>query len=117
MPDTTLVIDLVLWAVYLLVGVAVAAALWSAVHGVRTHERTTDAIASRHTSMIGWATASLLAVILLLTYLLASPAPVVSNGKPFTDALWLRLTDMFIFTSLLLICICSVLVVVAKFRR
>ena len=43
--------------------------------------------------------------------------PVVSNGKPFTDTLWLRLTDMFIFTSLLLICVCSAVVAIAKFRR
>jgi hypothetical protein len=42
---------------------------------------------------------------------------VVSNGKPFTDELWLRLSDMFIYTSILLICVCSAIVVAAKFRR
>lgn len=117
MPDSTLVIDLVLWAMYLLVAVAIVAAVWSAVHGVRTHETSNDQLASRRTSLIGYATAGLVAVTLLITYLLASTEPVVSNGQPFTDTLWLRLTDMFVFTSILLICICSVLVVIAKFRR
>ena len=117
MADSGLFIDIVLWAVYVLLIAAVGIAVWSAVHGVYTHERATDPLASRHTSMIGYATTALVAVIMLLTCLFASTKPVVSNGKPFTDVLWLRLTDMFIFTSILLICVCSAIVVVAKFRR
>ena len=117
MPDSTLIIDIVLWTVYLLLAVSVGSAVWSAVHGVRTHERTDDPLAARHTSMIGYATAGLLGITMLLTYLFASTQPVVSNGQPFTDAVWLRLTDMLIYTSLLLICVCSVIVVIAKFRR
>ena len=117
MADTTLLIDLLLWAVYLLLAAAVGFAVWSAVHGVKTHEKENNQLASRHTSVLGYATLGLVAVVLLLTYLLASTQPVLSNGKPFTDHLWLRLTDMFIFSSILLICICSALVVAAKFRR
>ena len=67
--------------------------------------------------MLGYITAGVVAVVLLITYLLASTQRVVSNGKPFTDTLWLRLTDMFIFSSILLICLCSAIVVAAKFRR
>lgn len=117
MSESVLFVDIVLWAVYLTLGVGIVAAVWSAVHGVRTHEASNDAMASRRTSMIGYATAGLVAVVLLLTYLLSSSQPVVSNGKPFTDVLWLRLTDMFVFTSIVLICVCSAIVVAAKFRR
>ena len=117
MADSEILVDLVLWAVYLLMAGAVAVAVWSSVHGVRTHERTIDPLATRHTSMIGYVTTGFVALTLLLTCLFASTKPVLSNGEPFTDALWLRLTDMFIYTSILLICVCSVIVVVAKFRR
>ena len=117
MPDSSFIIDIVLWAVYLLLAASMGTAVWSAVHGVRTHEQTADPLAARRTSMIGYATASLLVVIMLLTYLFASTQPVVSNGTPFTNIVWLRLTDMLICTSLLLICVCSVIVVIAKFRR
>ena len=117
MPDSMLIIDTVLWAVYILLAASVGTAAWSAVHGVRTHERTDDPLAARRTSAIGYATVALLAVTMLLTYLFASTQPVISNGQPFTDAVWLRLTDMLICTSLLLICVCSVIVVIAKFRR
>ncbi len=117
MADSTVIVEVVLWAVYVLLAVAVGIAAWSAVHGVRTHEQTKDPLASRRSSMIGYATAALVAVILLITFALASTQPIVSNGKPFADTFWLRTTDMFIFTSILLICVCSAIVAIAKFRR
>lgn len=117
MTDQTLIIDIVLWTVYLLLAAAVGGTLWSAIHGVRTHEQATDLMASRHASVTGYATVFLVVTVMVITYLLASAAPVVSNGQPFTDTFWLRLTDMFIFTSLLLICVCSAIVVIAKCRR
>jgi len=117
MADSTLFIDILLGVVYLLLVGAVGIAVWSAVHGVRTHEQDSDLLASRRTSMIGYTTTASVAVILLLTYLLGSTTPVVSNGKPFADAFWLRLTDMFIYTCILLICVCSVIAAIGKFRR
>ena len=115
MTDSALFIDIMLWAVYVILTIAIGMAIWSAIHGVRTHERDKDPLASRRTSMIGYATAALVAVVLIVTFATASTQPVVSNGQPFTDTLWLRLTDMFIFTSL--ICVCSAVVAIAKFRR
>ena len=117
MTDTTLIVEVVLWAVYALLAVAVGAAVWSAVHGVRTHERTIDPLAARRTSLSGYATAALVAVVLIVTFLAGSSKPVLSNGQPFTDTFWLRATDMFIYTSILLICVCSAIVAIAKFRR
>ena len=111
------VIDIVLWSVYILLAAALGVAGWSAVHGVLTHQRTVDQLAARHTTMVGYVTAAIVAVVMLLTFLFASDRPVVSNGTPYTDAFWLRLTDMFIYTSLLLICLCFAIVAIAKFRR
>lgn len=115
--DIETIIDIVLCSVYVLLAAALGVTLWAAIHGVRTHEQAADALTARRVSMTGYLTAGLLAVTLLATYLLASTRPIVSNGHPFTDVMWLRLSDMFIFTSLLLIGICSIIVVIAKFRR
>ena len=117
MTNSTLFVEIVLWAMYCLLAVAIGIAVWSAVHGVRTHERTKDPLASRRTSMIGYSTVALVVILMLLTFALASTYPIISNGQPFTDAFWLRLSDMFIFTSILLFCVCSVIVAIAKFRR
>ena len=47
MADSTILIDIILWAVYLLLAIAWGMAVWSAVHGVRTHEQDTDPLATR----------------------------------------------------------------------
>lgn len=117
MTDSSFFIDLVLWLVYLLLAATAAAAVWSAVNGVRTHEPAVDPIAARYTSATGYVTAGGVFLVLLLSYLLGASQPVISNGRPFTDAFWLRLTDMFIYSTVILISVCSVIVAIAKFRR
>jgi len=117
MSDPTLYIDLVLYAVYALMAMAIVAVGYGVWHGVRTHSRERSALDTRYTAYTGFGVAAGVAVIMLLTWLLASTEPLTVNGQPFTDTRWLRLTDMFLLTSILLIIVCSVLVVVAKFRR
>ena len=110
-------VDVVIWAVYVLIALTAIAAIWSAWHGMRTHDSRPDPLATRHTRFLGYATAVLVIVVLAITFATASTLPIPTNGEPFTDKLWLRLTDMFICTSLLLILLCSVLVAAAKFHR
>lgn len=52
---------------------------------------------------IGYSVAGGTFFILLLTFLLGSSAPMKINGADFTDAFWLRVSDMFVSSSLLLI--------------
>lgn len=117
MPSSFLYIDILLYTVYALLSVAVASAIWSALHGVITHERSAEPIANRYPSVFAYITPLLVLLILTISYLTASTKPVVSNGQLFTDTLWLRITDMFVITSILLIVLCSVVIVIVKFRR
>ena len=47
---------------------------------------------------------------MLITFLLGSAEPVTVNGVEFADTFWLKATDMFINTSLvlLLVAVCGV---------
>ena len=110
MAESDLFIDVVIIAMYVLLAVAAALCVWSAWNGVRTHQR-------RQSTRIAYAVAGGTALLLLLTYLLGSTRPLLSNGQVFNDALWLRLADMFIYSSIILIVACSVIVAIAKFRR
>ena len=110
MADSDLFIDVVIIAMYVLLAIAVALCVWSAWNGVRTHQR-------RQSTRIGYIVAAATALLLLLTYMLASTSPLRSNGQTFTDPLWLRLADMFIYSSITLIIVCSVIAAIAKFRR
>ena len=41
--------------------------------------------------------------VLLLTFLLGGSAPMLINGENYADWLWLKLSDMFVITSLLML--------------
>ena len=42
-------------------------------------------------------------VLLVATFLLGSSSPMLINGNEYGDWLWLKLSDMFVFTSLLML--------------
>ena len=42
-------------------------------------------------------------LIMMLTFLLGSEEAVMVNGEAYTDSFWLKLTDMFINTAMVLI--------------
>ena len=116
MTDTApLYVDLVLWAVYVLLAVTIVASVYAAVHGVRTQGRqVATSRLHRSATIVGLAVP---AGVMAITYALASTTPLTINGQPFTSTVWLRLTDMFIYSSITLIIVCFAIVIATKFRR
>lgn len=93
---------LLITTILLLVG-AVAVAAWSVVRSLRTTgrgERMSNNIPVRK---IGTVVAIGTFAVMLLTFLLGSAAPMTINGSTYDDSLGLRVSDMFISTSLLMI--------------
>lgn len=56
-------------------------------------------------------------ILLICTFLLSSKAPILVNGKAYENVWWLRLSDMFIWTSGILIIIAFVTVVFGASRN
>ena len=110
MGENDILIDIIIILMYVLLAATLAVSVWSAWNGVRTHQR-------RQSTRIGYGVAAFTVVLLAVTWLLGSTRPIVSNGHVFDNPWWLRLTDMFLWSSLILIIVCSVIVVIAKFRR
>jgi hypothetical protein len=110
-------VDIILVALYVLTAVTVILAVWSAVHGMtaRDAQLLPRERRLRYTAVYGSVGLSL--VVMLATFLLGSSEPVVVNGQPFTNTFWLKVSDMFVNTAILLIIICFAIVAVAKFRR
>ena len=50
------------------------------------------------------------AALLLLTYLLGSATPIQINGHPFSDGFWLRVADMFVWTTVVLVIVAVAIV-------
>jgi len=103
--ESPLFIDILLYAIYAMIAVAIGLSVWSMVRGLRRQgkdEGGSNGIPARRIILI---TIALLVLTLLLTYLLGGTQPLVINGKPFSDTFWLRSSDMFINTSVVLILI------------
>jgi uncharacterized membrane protein len=110
MDESNLFVDVVIVAMYVLLAVTLGLSLWSACHGVKTHQR-------QRSTRIAYGVAAGVGLTLLLTYLTGSTRPLPSNGSLFADPFWLRVADMFIRSSILIVIACSVVIVIAKFRR
>ncbi len=108
--------DVLLWLMYIVLAVAMLVSAYSVWHGLRNRRKGDDIINGVPAGRIGWCVAIGFVVCLVVTFLLGSSSPVVTNGVCFTDKFWLKLTDMFIYTSTLLIIGCFVSAIISRFR-
>lgn len=107
---TPLYVDLLLWLIYALLIVAIGFVIWSVVHGLRQNRGQRLKDNGIPVRIIVCSTVFILSCSLLTTYLTGSTKPIISNGKAFTDAFWLRICDMFINTSIILAAIATLAV-------
>lgn len=97
---------LVLMAVALVT--ALATVLWAAVRTVRRRcggvARMENRVPARRIALM---TLAGTVVLLALTFALGVSEPVLINGKPFANALWLRAAGMFISSSFVLLVVAT----------
>ena len=108
--------DIMLWLMYLMLAAALVTTGYSVWHGMRTRRKGDDIVNGVPAGKIGWCVAILLVACMAVTFLLGSSSPVITNGEKFSDVFWLKATDMFIYTSILLIIGCFVSAIVSRFR-
>jgi len=94
-------IDAILYIIYALLLVVVVLTLWSALRRVRI------------TPLMIGVSAGLI-VLLLLTYFLADTTPLMINGQEYADLFWLRVSDMLIWTSIVLMIVAIAGVVICE---
>ena len=103
-------VDVELWCMYLLLAASVGVAVWASIRSIRQHSKA-DAVhhlvSARRIAIATWV---LTAVAVVVTFLTGSTQPLVSNGAVFADTGWLRLTDMFINTALVLVVVAAICV-------
>ena len=95
---------------------AIGTVVWSAVLTTRARIKGGRVKENARARRIGWLTAGGTALLLLVTFLIASSASLNINGKPFTDTFWLRLADMFIISTAVLIVVAVVALIFSKLR-
>ena len=111
-------VSIVLYAIYVLLLLAVGLTVWSVVRSIRLQGKCDDEAAKGLPQRsIAIFTAALLLVIMGAAWLFSSTKPLHVNGKTFTVVFWLRTSDMLIITPLVLVAIIAVLMGVAEIRR
>ena len=109
--------DIMLWLMYIALAAAIVVTLWSVVKTLRMRTKDDEIINGVPQTRIAWTTAGCFLVCLAVTYLLGSSEPLTTNGTLFTSRFWLKTTDMFIYTSIILIIGCLAGVIVSRFRN
>lgn len=117
--NAPLLTDAVLVFIYVLVAAAVVLAVASAVVGFRRRDRAAAVVNNVPAAKITWGTAALLVGCLAVTFVTGSAEPVLVNGVEYADTFWLKATDMFINTSivLLVVAVCGVAFGVSGYNR
>ena len=108
--------DVMLWLMYIVIAVAMVVTAYSVWHGLCTTRKGDDIVNRVPAGRIGWLVILGLVACLVITFLLGSTSPIVTNGIVYSDSFWLRVTDMFIYTSIVLIAGCFVSAIISRFR-
>lgn len=110
-----LLTPLLIGFVELMVVVAIVIAVWMGVVRVRSLKaRSAGSITSMRIAL-GVALGTI--VLLVLCFALGSTAPIMANGTTYTDSLWLRMADMFIYAGAILIIVAAVAAALLKGKR
>lgn len=94
--------DVLIFLMWLFLIGGVGLAVYSMVKDYRSSKSETvvNGVPVRRIFRITWLT---LLAVLVLTFLLGGSDPMLINGENYADWLWLKLSDMFVITSLLML--------------
>ena len=111
-----IVADIMLWLMYIAVAAALVVTGLSVLKTLRQRTKDDEIINGVPQTRIAWTVGFIFVAILVVTFLLGSSTPLITNGQLFTSIFWLKVTDMFIYTSIILILGCFAGVIVSRFR-
>lgn len=108
--NAPLLTDLLMGYTYLLLAAAAGVTVCSAIHGIRTRGKQGSTENGVPAARITAATWGVTAALLIVTFACASTSPIKVNGNEYAETLWLRLSDMLIFSSCVMILLATMAV-------
>lgn len=109
--------DVMLWLMYIAVFIAIAVTIGSVVKTLKMRTKEDEVVNGVPQTRIAWTTAGCFLLCMVITWLIGSSEPLLTNGELFTSTFWLKTTDMLIYTSIILIIGCFAGVIVSRFRN
>ena len=102
--------DVVLGYLYFLLVVTVIVSIVSVVRAIRQRDVNTRVVNGVPAYKIAYGSVALLVISMLLTFIFGSSTPLKVNGVAYSDTFWLKATDMFINTSIILVVVALIAV-------
>lgn len=118
--NAPLLTDIVLVFIYALIILSLILVVVAVILSAKTRDWSAQGIVNNvPAAKIALSTAVLLFASLSLTFMLGSNEPLIVNGTKYADWFWLKATDMFINTSLVLltVAVCGVAFGVSGYNR
>lgn len=111
--------NVLLGFIYLLMAAALGVTVWAVWRSLKIRGKGEKMVNNVPVKKIGYAVLGGTVGVLLLTFLLASTAPIRVNGALYSNTFWLRMTDMLVNTSLIMILVAAGAVVygATKYNR
>lgn len=95
--------DVLFGFMWFLLFVAIVTSVFAVVRGVQRANRSEGVTNGIPARKITYTTYGVTALLLVLTFVFGSTQSMLVNGQTFADSFWLRMSDMFVNTSLLLL--------------
>ena len=95
--------DVLLGFMWFLLCIAIVTSVFAVVRGVQRANRSEGVTNGIPARKITYTTYGVTALLLVLTFVFGSTQSMLVNGQTFADSFWLRMSDMFVNTSLLLL--------------
>ena len=105
-------IDGLFWLLYVMLVLTVVVAVVTVVRAWMHRDQSSDVQNRIPVARIRYVAIGVVVVCLLLTYLFGSSSPLNINGVQYTNAFWLKLSDMFLYTVTFLIVVAAAILLV-----
>lgn len=102
--------DALLVFMYVMLAVAIAVAIVAMARGIKMRDDGEKVSNGIPAVRIAYGTVGLLVASLIFTFVCGSSEPMKINGETFAETFWLKATDMFINTSLILMAVAVIAV-------
>lgn len=102
---------------YLLIIGTILLTVFSLVMAFRNRNKSAAVVNNVPAARIAYIVSGSVVLLLVLTFLFGSSAPMTINGKQYAQTLWLKTADMFIFTALAMLVAAVAAVAYSSFNK
>ena len=100
--NAPLLTNVLLMYVGVLFMISVGVGVWMVVRSLKNHNKDDYIVNGIPVSRNACVLTVITVLLLILTFILGSSSTIQINGKPFSDVFWLKVADMFVWSSIIL---------------